>query len=138
MSEPLVVSIESPYRASTLKLQQEHICYAILACKHASKFHNEAPFASHLILTQSVDHNGGSFYCSDDQPDPHDLGLGREGAINITHAARLKCDKIVLYTDYGISNGMKAAVDIAENISIPIEHRTLPPEMLALCKKQEK
>lgn len=138
MNKRPVVSVESPYRAATAELQQEHVCYAVLAAKHASKFHGEAPFASHLILTQSVDHSGGTFYCSDDMPEPHGLGVGREGAIEITHSARMVCDKIVLYTDYGVSSGMKAAVTVAEEHGIPIEYRQLPPEMLKLCKAQAK
>lgn len=135
MNRRTVVSIESPYRAATAELQQEHICYAVLAAKHAAKFHGEAPFASHLILTQSVD-NGHSFYCSDDHPEPHDLGVGRDAAIELTHAARLVCDKIVFYTDYGMSSGMKAAETVAEENGIAVEYRKLPAEMLSLCKSK--
>lgn len=128
MSEGIeVISVESPYNNKDNKILKRNINYAIMAVKDATCNHGNAAYASHLLNTQYVE-NGEHYYISDDVYDKFDCG--REQVINITHALRLKADKIVFYIDFGYSNGMLAAKEIAEKHGIPIEERKLPKEML--------
>lgn len=124
----MLVSIESPFSASTKEGIHRNIAYAVLAAKDTAKNYGECPFASHLILTQTVI-SGEHTYISDSTPDPY--GIGRDQAIALTHEARLKCDKIVFYTDLGWSSGMHAARELAQTNGIEIEERTLPEEMMS-------
>ena len=73
----------------------------------------EAPFASHLLYTQ-----------------PHVLQdkVEEERAMGI--AAGLQwgaiCDFVVVYTDLGISKGMKSSVEMYREMKKEIQLRTLP------------
>ena len=66
-----VISIESPYSAPTESGREQNIRYAILATKHAALC-GDAPFASHLLLTQTVN-KGRRDYVSDDAIDQFDM-----------------------------------------------------------------
>lgn len=124
-----MVSVESPYRSDDPVVQHGNIAYAILAAKNSARVHGEAPFASHIMLTQSVSVEGVISYVSDSVSD--DLGVGRDKAIDITNEARRRSDLIVLYTDRGISTGMKIAVEIVNELNIPVEYRTLDADELS-------
>lgn len=126
-SMPLVVSIESPYHNVNPDLLHRNIRYAIMAVKDATANYGNAAYASHLLNTQFVQ-NKEHYYVDDLHPDPYDLT--REQVISITHAMRLKADKIVFYIDLGYSNGMLAAKELAEKHHIPIEERFLPDHMM--------
>lgn len=127
---PKLVSIESPYSHPDPEQLNKHINYVIMCCKHASKFHHEVPYASHMIQTQVVnDHEHA--YVDDAHPDKY--GIGREAAIELTHAARRRCNTIVFYTDLGWSPGMLQTLEWARSRSLPMEERTLPKEMLDEC-----
>jgi len=54
MTTPLTVSIESPYHNDDPAKFRRNINYAILAVKDVSVNFGEAPYASHLELTQCV------------------------------------------------------------------------------------
>jgi len=72
----------------------------------------EAPFASHLLYTQDG--------VLDDNVD-HE----RERGIKAGFAWGEVADKIVVYTDRGISNGMKIGIDSAISRGVPVEYRIL-------------
>lgn len=119
--------IESPYHNDDHKLLKRNICYAILALKDATTNYGNAAYASHLLNTQFV-LNGSHYYVGDDVADK--FSVGREAVISITHAIRMKSDKIVFYVDFGYSRGMLAAKNVALENGIPIEERRLPKVMM--------
>lgn len=99
--------IESPYAGDV----KRNIEYAKLCVKDCL-LRNEAPFASHLIYTMDniLDDN-----------DPKERALG----INAGFEWGLVADKVVVYTDYGISNGMQMGIDNAIKNNIIIEYRKI-------------
>ena len=94
MSYPCVI-IESPYNGTPEEIA-ENVQYVILAMRDCLK-RGEAPFASHLMYTRVPDGN----HISDDEP----------------------ADKTVVYTDRGISRGMKYGIANAEKAGREIEYR---------------
>jgi hypothetical protein len=101
------VIVESPYAGDV----EENVRYA-RACLKDCLDRGEAPFASHLLYTQVLD---------DKSPDERGWGIGT--GLYWLHVA----DAQVVYTDKGISHGMRAAIDLAKEVGIPIEYRSLSP-----------
>lgn len=105
------VIVESPCRGDFAR----NLRYARL-CGRDSLARGESPYASHLLLTQFMD---------DRDPDSRAKGI----------AAGLAWSKVAelaaVYTDLGVSSGMRTG--IAEHLisAIDIEYRTLSPEVLA-------
>lgn len=112
------VTVESPYNGTPEEIERNHQ-YAIHAMRDCLK-KNEAPFLSHLLYTQAPKVG----FVSDD--DKKNECVGRDAAINAGLAWGLKADKTVVYTDLGISKGMKYGIDNAEKAKRPIEYRSLP------------
>lgn len=75
-----------------------------------SLYRGESPFASHGLYTLALD---------DDDPEQRELG------INAGFEYMLDVDKVVVYYDRGISDGMKDGINYAIAIGKPIEHRSL-------------
>lgn len=101
------VIIESPYAGNILLNKS----YA-RACMKDCFDRGEAPFASHLLYTQAN-------VLDDTIPDERTLGIDAGllwGAC---------ADKTVVYTDLGISKGMKYGIDNADKAGRPIEYRTI-------------
>lgn len=98
----IYVIIESPYAGDI----ETNLAYA-RRCLLDSLKRGEAPLASHLLYTQVLD---------DSKPEERTLGI--EAGLAWTK----KVDKTVVYTDLGISSGMKAAI---ERSSVPVEYRKL-------------
>lgn len=69
--------------------------------------HGEAPYASHLLYTQVLD---------DSTPEQRQHGL------DAGWAWQSVVDAVVVYTDWGISAGMQAAIDSAK---CPVEYRRI-------------
>ena len=103
----LRVILESPYAGDV----ERNIEYA-KACVADSLSRGEAPLASHLLYTQP-----GIL----DDTDPAQRALG----INAGHAWMHLADRLVVYTDHGISGGMQIGIDLAETYNLPIIHRTI-------------
>jgi hypothetical protein len=101
------VIIESPFAGDF----ERNIEYA-RACMRDCLLRGEAPFASHLLYTQ------------DGVLDDGDL-VERSTGIAAGLAIGAKLDATVVYTDLGISAGMKAGIDRAWAELRPIEYRTL-------------
>lgn len=101
---PTVV-MESPYSGDV----ERNTTYARL-CMKDCLLRGEAPFASHLLYTQVLD---------DLRPEERQHGLWAGWSWY------KKCDKVVVYTDYGISNGMKEGIALALLLGKTIEERRL-------------
>jgi hypothetical protein len=80
------------------------------ACLFDSLKRGEAPLASHLLYTQVLD---------DGIEEERRMGMEAGFAWN------LKAEEVVVYTDRGISKGMKAGIKLAQENLIPIQYRTL-------------
>lgn len=87
-----------------------NISYA-RACMLDSLKRGEAPFLSHLLYTQVLDDA-----IQEERKMGIDAGL---------HFARV-CDKTVVYTDLGISEGMRIGIQDAIEQKRPVEYRSLP------------
>lgn len=134
-----VVSVESPYSTSNGHTLRTNIAYAT-ACVKDAALRGESPFASHLLLTRTLMSDGSSDFISDEVAEL--WGASRDVCIALTHASRLRCDAIVLYTDIGLSSGMKAAVEAVDTFNkeskyrkIQVIYRTLPKDMMDLVRK---
>jgi len=101
------VIIESPYAGPTPDVVDDHVQYA-RAAMHDSLRRGEAPLASHLLYTQVL---RDMF--------PEERRKGMEAGFAWTAVAEL----IAVYTDLGISEGMRAGIVRAEKLGIPVEHR---------------
>lgn len=110
MSKPLVI-LESPLAANVDRTVEEHIHYA-KACMRDSLLRGEAPFASHLLYAQHG-------ILDDLIKDERLLGI----------EAGLEWGKVALvtavYTDCGISTGMKVGIERAAQEGREVVYRTL-------------
>ena len=106
-----LVILESPFAAPTPEGVGHHIAYA-RACLRDCIQRGEAPFASHLLYTQPG-------VLRDTVPEERALGMKAGLAWGpVAHAT-------VVYTDCGVSVGMKAGISRAEKEGRPVEFRTL-------------
>jgi hypothetical protein len=118
------VIIESPYHAllpldddtpeyvQSLRRQadtEENIYYARRCLSH-SLAEGESPFASHLLYTQVLD---------DTVPAQRELGL------TLASAWYDVADLCAIYTDRGISDGMKRGIEYANKIGLKTEERSI-------------
>ena len=105
------VIIESPYRATETVSFEEHEAYA-KRCMKDSLSKGEAPFASHLLYTQSGVLN--------DLIDEE-----RELGIDAGFSWRKPAAKTIFYMDYGMSPGMIIGLEHAKLAGHEIEYRTI-------------
>ncbi len=103
------VIIESPFAENPSAPDRAHLAYA-RRCLRDSLLLAEAPFAPHLLYPQVLD---------DDAPFQRALGLQR--AFRWYGVA----DLCAVYTDLGISGGMRQGIEYATKIGLPIEERSL-------------
>lgn len=75
----------------------------------------EAPYASHLMLTQFLD-----------DASPEDRKIGMEAGFAWGEVGEL----VVVYQDLGISSGMQAGMQRALERGLPIEYRNLPSDLM--------
>lgn len=88
-----LVMIETPLMASGERTMEMNLKYA-KACMKDSLSRGEAPFAMHLLYTQVL----------------NDLIVEeRKQELTCGLAWLLRADSVILYCDYGVSSGMKAA-----------------------------
>jgi hypothetical protein len=102
-----LVIIESPYAGDVAA----NVDYA-RRCVRDSLARGEAPIASHLLYTQ---------------PNILDDGIAseRQWGIDAGLAWHRVADLAAVYTDRGISNGMKYGIAAAEEAGVPVEYRCL-------------
>lgn len=101
------VVLESPFAGEV----ERNIAFA-RACVRDCLQRGEAPIASHLLFTQR---------------DVLDDGNQEERKLGIAagHAWTAVADAVVVYTNLGISTGMKAGIDVAEKAGVLVEMRSL-------------
>jgi len=132
-----LVSVESPYNAIFPWTQLRNIQYAILANTHAASL-GDATWTPHICNTQIVKF-GCNTYIGDTVGELLlrffgkniiKYSLGRDETLRITNSVRqTHVDKVVCYTDFGISGGMQSAIDAAKLSNTPVEKRKLPPDL---------
>jgi hypothetical protein len=122
---PLVI-IESPFAGATPALLAQNKEYLRL-CILDSLNRGEAPFASHRMYTDALDDNV-----------PEQRKLGMEAGRCWTNSA----DLVAVYTDLGMSPGMRAGVAFAKEAMIDIEERQLGqariPPICQVCQQLTK
>jgi len=106
-----LVFIESPFRGDNYKNTRKYLRYA-KDCVRDCFARGEIPFASHLLYTRKGILNDRN---------PRERKLGMEAG----WAWAEKADLIVIYTDFGISDGMKRGIKKAKKEGRTIEYRTL-------------
>lgn len=120
--EPVV--IESPYAGDV----ERNVAYARAAMADCLR-RGEAPYASHLLYTQPG-------VLRDEIP------AERVAGIAAGFAWRRVARKTVVYTDLGISGGMRAGIQDAEDVGRPVEYRTIeawaasPPDPTQACAER--
>ena len=100
-----VVCLESPYAGDV----ENNLKYARRAMRDSME-RGEAPFASHLLYTQVL---------NDDNP------IERNAGIALGYAWMDYADEVVVYKDYGISEGMMLAIERAKSNDIPVIYREI-------------
>ena len=111
MPFPRVV-IESPFAPNPGRSIEDNMNYARDCLRH-SIARGEAPFASHLLYTQVLN-------------DRDEAERERGIALNLRYidiAALL-----AVYVDFGISSGMRRAINHAKALRLPIEFRNIIQE----------
>jgi hypothetical protein len=106
------VYVETPFRADDpagLRRNREYL----LRCMRDCLDRGESPFASHLLYTH---------FLNDDVPAERDTG------IVCGFAWASVADATVVYTDHGISFGMKLGINDARFMGRPIEYRSIEEE----------
>jgi hypothetical protein len=106
-----LVILESPFAGSSLSETQQNIDYA-RQCVRDSLNRGEAPIASHLLYTQPGILND-------------DIEEERNWGIDAGLAWRKVAQGSVVYTDRGISRGMRYGIRAAEEAGLTVEYRTL-------------
>lgn len=109
MMEKRVV-IATPYRGEL----NRNIRYAI-ACMKDCLVRGEAPLAPHLLYP---------FMLNDSIPEERALGM------EAGHTWLTAADRLIVYTDLGISSGMQEDINIAQQYCISITRRKLPKEIM--------
>ena len=99
------VIIESPFAGDV----KRNVEYAKKCLKHSLDL-GEAPIASHLLYTQVLDDN---------------IDVERHNGIMAGLAWLRVADVHVFYVDYGMSNGMKAAMSYSKSVGIRIVKRKI-------------
>lgn len=107
------VIVESPFGGQQLR----NIIYARAALRDCL-LRGEAPYASHLLYTQSG-------VLDDDIPEERLLGM--QAGFHWHGLA----DYVAVYIDFGISRGMQAGMANAKQCGLPISERRLPSDVLA-------
>lgn len=108
MDKKLVrVVLESPFAGDV----ESNIAYA-RRCVKDCLLRGEAPLASHLLYIQEG-------ILDDTKPEERKLGM------NAGFVWNELAERVVVYTDRGVSKGMEAGVALAQERGIPVEYRKL-------------
>lgn len=101
----MIVVIESPFAGQV----EKNKAY-LQRCLRDSLYRGESPFASHSMYTEDLDDGL-----------PHERTLGIRAGL----AFYQKADLCAVYTDLGLSSGMKLGIDYAISRGIPVQYRSL-------------
>lgn len=139
-----LVIIESPFAPQQLPDRwvstEEHIAYLRRCIFHSIRYKGEAPFASHGFYTQ---------YLDDTISSERELGM-RFGQLWMQAAADFKPRSnpmmqaaqkpfalLAVYTDYGLTHGMKAGIRQASRLGLEIEFREIGRNGIELFTPEE-
>lgn len=111
------VVIETPLSGDFIRNRR----YAYLACKDCLR-RGEAPYASHLFYTQFLD---------DTIPDSRTTGM--QAGFAWASLAKVR----VVYSDLGISSGMKAGLEEATKLGQTVLYRSIPSFSTSMLDDQE-
>ena len=111
MSKPRLVVVESPYAGKDKEEVKRNVKYARVCLKDCFN-RGEYPYASHLLYTQPG-------ILDDNNPEERELGI--MAGLSWVKIA----DATIVYTDFGVSKGMKLGIQRAEQDGRPVEYRTL-------------
>ncbi len=106
-----LVILESPFAGETPEQTERNIEYA-RQCVRDSLNRGEAPIASHLLYTQPGILND-------------DVQEERSWGIEAGLAWRVVAQASVIYTDFGISPGMRYGITAAEEAGVPVTYRQI-------------
>ena len=112
------VVIESPFRASTRRLVQRNVAYALAAVRDAID-RGESPYLSHLIIPGALDDH---------------VPVERELGIMLGYAWWSAAEAICFYCDLGWSQGMLAAKERAIAEKLLVEERCLAKDKHSLFR----
>lgn len=112
------VILESPYGGDD-KQKERHRRYAQKSM-YDSLMLKESPLVFHLLYTQVLD---------DDDPEQRKTG------IEISQDWYKSAEKVVVYVDFGITNGMQQGIDLSMKLGLPIEMRSILHEGFGYTKK---
>ena len=112
------VVVESPYAGDVSK-NMAYLRYCFSDCLRRE----EAPIASHKLYPDVPE-------CDDDDPRSRDFGI-RAG-----YAWGVFADRVVIYQDLGVSDGMNKAVSFYKGRNLPIEYRKLPKSMFEAFERE--
>lgn len=118
LARPKRVIIESPYRSNDAHSTEQHRKYLLHAIRDSID-RGEAPFASHLLIPEIL---------NDD--DIYERSVG----IRCGYAWGDCAEMVAVYQDFGLSHGMRLAVDRYQSLRLPIEWRRLPSELVTSIK----
>lgn len=106
------VILESPLKSDTLEGMEANKVYARQCMMDCIMNYGEAPFASHLLYE-------GTGLLDDTNQRQRTLG------IKMGYVWGKMAHKVVVYTDHGITVGMKINIDYYTHEGIPLEYRRL-------------
>ena len=112
------VILESPF-AGNVELNIEYARLCIKDCLDQG----DAPIASHLLFTQPG-------VLDDNNKEQRKLG------IEAGHQWIRVADKVVVYADFGVSEGMKLGIKRAEDAQVDVEYRQLPYSRMELLRSK--
>lgn len=112
-------SVESPYSWKTPDEKKRNLKYVMTAVEWLRR-KGFAPYASHLIDTTHAQHyiDTGSPYVADNCDVKYNV-LGRDAAIESSMAFRECCNAAYFFVDFGMTGGMKAALDFFKERNVP-------------------
>lgn len=115
----MIVVVESPF-AGDVDL---HVAY-LRACLRHSLLRGESPFASHGLYTQP-----GVL----DDTDPADRKMGIGAGLEFYSVAKV----CAVYTDLGVSRGMKEGILRAKSMGVEVDLRSIAPVTIAATYRGE-
>jgi len=99
----MIYVIESPFAASAERTQEEHRIHALKLCRVIA-LRGDLPLASHAYAPQ---------FLFESREDERDLGIG------IQKEFLWYADEVLVWDDWGITRGMKAALQYLEHEVAP-------------------
>lgn len=119
LQQPKLVVVESPFRVTAYYTEEQHRLY-LQHCLEDCLKRGESPYASHHYLTAVLD---------DDDP------VERAFGFKCGWAWGACADLIAVYSDFGLSDGMKDSIEHYSKLGKRIEWRKLPHKVVASIKQ---